>query len=35
MWLDCYWVGSLDFIFLVEIKLGLPLNPQEVKLFAE
>ena len=25
--LDCYWVGSLDFNFLVEIKLGFPLNP--------
>ena len=31
--LDCYWVGSLDFHFLVEIK-GVPLNPQKVKLFA-
>ena len=26
--------GSLDFNFLVEIKLGFPLNPQTVKLFA-
>ena len=25
--LDCYWVGSLDFNFFVEIKLGFPLNP--------
>ena len=31
--LDCYWVGSLDFKFLVEIK-GFPLNTQEVKLVA-
>ena len=31
--LDCYWVGSLDFNFLVEIK-GFPLNTQKVKLFA-
>ena len=23
---DCYWVGSLDFNFLVEIKLGFPLT---------
>ena len=22
--LDCYWVGSLDFNYLVEIKLGFP-----------
>ena len=29
--LDCYWVGSLDFDFLVEINLGFPLNPQKVK----
>ena len=28
--LDCYWVGSLDFNLLVEIKLGFPLNPQKV-----
>ena len=28
--LDCYWVGSLDFNFLVEFKLGFPLNPQKV-----
>ena len=28
--LDCYWVGSLDFNFLVEIKLNFPLNPQKV-----
>ena len=26
----CYWVGSLDFNFLIEIKLGFPLNPQKV-----
>ena len=32
--LDCYWVGPLDFNFLVEIKLGCPINPQKVKLFA-
>ena len=25
--LSCYWVGSLDFNFLVEIKLGFPPNP--------
>ena len=31
--LDCYQVGSLDFDFLVEIKLGFPPNPQKVKLF--
>ena len=31
--LDCYWVGSLDFNSLVEIKLGFSdLNPQQVKL---
>ena len=29
--LDCYWVGSLDFNFLVEIQLGFPLNLQKVK----
>ena len=35
MALDCYWVGSLDFNFLVEIKLGFPLNPpKSEKLFA-
>ena len=28
--LHCYWVGSFDFHFLVEIKLGFPLNPQKV-----
>ena len=33
---DCSWVGSLDFHFLLEIKLGFPLKPQEViNLFAE
>ena len=33
--LDCYWVGSLDFDFLVEIKLGSPLNsPTVAHLFA-
>ena len=32
--LDCCWVVSLDFNFLVEIKLGFPLNPQKVQLFA-
>ena len=30
--LGCFWVGSLDFNFLVEIKVGFPLNPQKVKL---
>ena len=29
--LYCYWVGSLGFNVLVEIKLGFPLNPQKVK----
>ena len=29
--LDCYWVGSLDFSFFVEIKLGFPLNPSPPK----
>ena len=29
--LDCYWAGSLDFNFLVEIKLCFPLNPQKVR----
>ena len=33
--LDCYWVGSLDVNFLVEIKLGFPLKPQKVKLWQE
>ena len=28
--LACYWVGSLDFNFLVEIRWGFPLNPQKV-----
>ena len=32
--LDGYWVGSSDFNFLVEIKLGFPLIPQKVELFA-
>ena len=33
--LDCYWLGSLDFNLLVEIKLGCPLNrARRVKLFA-
>ena len=27
--LDC-WVGSLDFNFLVEIELGLPLSPKKL-----
>ena len=31
--LDC-WVGPLDFNFFVEIKLGFPLTPQKVELFA-
>ena len=33
--LDCYWVGSSEFHFLVEIKLCcLLLTPKKVKLFA-
>ena len=30
---DCHWVGSLD--FMVEIKLGFPLNPQAVIRFLQ
>ena len=31
----CYWVGSLDFNFLVEIRLGFPLDrPTSYSLFA-
>ena len=33
--LVCYWVGSLDFNFLVEIKLGFPPYPQKVILFLQ
>ena len=33
-YLDCYWVGSLDFNSLVEIKWWFPLSPQKVELFA-
>ena len=32
MFLD-YWVGSLDFNFMVEIIWGFPLNPQKVNHF--
>ena len=33
-YLDCYWAGSLDFIFF-RISWGSPLNPQKVEVFAE
>ena len=33
--LDCYWVGSFDFNFLVEIKLGFPVNPPKVDHFLQ
>ena len=30
-----YWLGSLDFSFLVEIKKGFPLNPQKAIHFVQ
>ena len=35
LFFDCYWVGSLDFNFLVEICRCLPVNPKKVLNFLQ